>query len=177
MNQEKIGKFIADKRKERNLTQEQLAEKLGVTNRAISNWENGKNMPDLSLFKPLCDELDISINDLFITPVMLKELIEMVDKKEISSKQAKDVFYKSLEDSKSPKDIVKEQGMTQIADDTELINIITSILDENEENIAKYKEGRTNVLDFFVGQVMKATRGKANPSMASSILKEEIEKR
>lgn len=64
MNQEKIGKFIADKRKERNLTQEQLAEKLGVTNRVISNWENGKNMPDLSLFKPLCDELDISINDL-----------------------------------------------------------------------------------------------------------------
>ena len=64
MNQEKIGKFIADKRKERNLTQEQLAEKLEVTNRAISNWENGKNMPDLSLFKPLCDELDIFINDL-----------------------------------------------------------------------------------------------------------------
>ena len=64
MNQEKIGKFIAEKRKERNLTQEQLAEKLGVTNRSISNWENGKNMPDLSLFKPLCNELNISINEL-----------------------------------------------------------------------------------------------------------------
>ena len=63
MNQEKIGKFIAEKRKERNLTQEQLAEKLGVTNRSISNWENGKNMPDLSLFKPLCNELNISINE------------------------------------------------------------------------------------------------------------------
>ena len=55
MNQEKIGKFIAEK---------QLAEKLGVTNRSISNWENGKNMPDLSLFKPLCNELNISINEL-----------------------------------------------------------------------------------------------------------------
>lgn len=64
MNQEKIGNFIAKKRKEKRLTQDQLAEKLGITNRAISNWENGKNMPDLSLFKPLCDELDISINDL-----------------------------------------------------------------------------------------------------------------
>lgn len=64
MNQEKIGKFIAEKRKERNLTQEQLAEKLGVTNRSISNWENGKNMSDLSLFKPLCNELNISINEL-----------------------------------------------------------------------------------------------------------------
>jgi transcriptional regulator with XRE-family HTH domain len=64
MNQDKIGKFIAEKRKEKNLTQQQLAEKLGVSDRSISNWENGKNMPDLSLFKPLCDELCISINDL-----------------------------------------------------------------------------------------------------------------
>ena len=64
MNQEKIGKFIAENRKIKKLTQSELAEKLGVTDRAISNWENGKNMPDLSLFKPLCDILGISINEL-----------------------------------------------------------------------------------------------------------------
>ena len=64
MNQEKIGKFIAECRKKQKMTQEQLAEKLGVTDRAISNWENGKNMPDLSMFKLLCDELKISINEL-----------------------------------------------------------------------------------------------------------------
>ena len=64
MNQEKIGKFIAECRKKQKLTQEQLAEKLGVTDRAVSNWENGKNMPDLSMFKLLCDELNISINEL-----------------------------------------------------------------------------------------------------------------
>lgn len=64
MNQEKIGKFILECRKAKKLTQFELAEKLGVTDRAISNWENGRNMPDLSLFKPLCELLDISINDL-----------------------------------------------------------------------------------------------------------------
>lgn len=64
MNQEKIGKFIAECRKSKKLTQSDLAEKLGVTNKSISNWENGRNMPDLSLFKPLCELLDISINDL-----------------------------------------------------------------------------------------------------------------
>ena len=64
MNQEKIGKFIAKNRKSKKITQSELAEKLGVTDRAISNWENGKNMPDLSLFKPLCDILDITINEL-----------------------------------------------------------------------------------------------------------------
>lgn len=64
MNQEKIGKFIATSRKMKNMTQKELAEKLGVTDRAISNWENGKNMPDLVLFKDLCNILEITINDL-----------------------------------------------------------------------------------------------------------------
>ena len=64
MNQEKIGKFISNVRKDKKLTQRQLADKLGITDRAISKWENGKSMPDLSLLKPLCDILDISINEL-----------------------------------------------------------------------------------------------------------------
>ncbi len=64
MNQEKIGKFILECRKEKKLTQTELAEKLGVTDKSVSNWENGRNMPDLSLFKPLCEILEISINDL-----------------------------------------------------------------------------------------------------------------
>ena len=64
MNQEKIGKFIAKCRKEKKMTQSELAEKLGVTDKSIGNWENGRNMPDLSLFKPLCDVLGITINDL-----------------------------------------------------------------------------------------------------------------
>ena len=64
MDQERIGKFIAECRKEKNLTQQELAERLGVSDRTIGNWENGRNMPDLSLFKPLCQELDITLNDL-----------------------------------------------------------------------------------------------------------------
>lgn len=64
MNQERIGKFIATLRKEKKLTQLELATKIGVTDRAISKWENGRGMPDLSLLVPLCNELDISINEL-----------------------------------------------------------------------------------------------------------------
>ena len=64
MNQEKIGKFITKCRKDKKMTQSELAEKLGVTDKSVGNWENGRNMPDLSLFKPLCDELGITINDL-----------------------------------------------------------------------------------------------------------------
>ena len=60
MKQEEIGKFIAQCRKEKNLTQAQLAEQLGVTNKSISRWENGKTMMDLSLYEPLCKILDIT---------------------------------------------------------------------------------------------------------------------
>ena len=73
MNQDKIGKFIAKCRKEKKMTQSELAEKLGVTDRSIGNWENGRNMPDLSLFKPLCDELGITINDLMSGEKISKE--------------------------------------------------------------------------------------------------------
>ncbi len=65
MDQEKIGKFISKLRKEKNMTQQELADKLGVTDRAISHWENGRRLPDYSLLKDLCDVLSISINELF----------------------------------------------------------------------------------------------------------------
>ena len=64
MDQEKIGKFIAKLRKEKNMTQNELAQKLGVTDRAISKWENGRGMPDISIIQHLCEELSISINEL-----------------------------------------------------------------------------------------------------------------
>jgi len=73
MNQEQIGKFIAKSRKAKNMTQQELAEKLEVSDKTIGNWENGRNMPDLSLFKPLCEELDITINDLMSGEEIKKE--------------------------------------------------------------------------------------------------------
>ena len=73
MNQEKIGKFIAQCRKDKKMTQSELAEKLNVTDRSVSNWENGRNMPDLSLFKPICDELGVTINELLSGERLKKE--------------------------------------------------------------------------------------------------------
>ena len=65
MDQKKIGKFILELRKENNMTQQDLANKIGVTDRAISKWENGRGMPDLSFMNPFCIELGITINELF----------------------------------------------------------------------------------------------------------------
>ena len=96
MDQVKIGKFIAECRKKRNLTQMQLAEKLNITDRAISKWENGKGMPDSSIMLDLCNELKISVNELLCGEVlemnnynekMEQNLIDMVKQKEESDKR------------------------------------------------------------------------------------------
>lgn len=73
MNQEKIGKFIAEKRKENKLTQEQLAEKLNLSKNAISKWERGLNLPDVSIMQDLCQILNITLNELFIGEKILDE--------------------------------------------------------------------------------------------------------
>jgi transcriptional regulator with XRE-family HTH domain/DNA-directed RNA polymerase subunit RPC12/RpoP len=96
MNQVKIGKFIASKRKEQGLTQLQLAEKLGITDRAVSKWETGKSLPDASLMPELCKLLKITINDLLCGEVVSvenynekaeKALLEMVKKEELQNKR------------------------------------------------------------------------------------------
>lgn len=83
MNQEKIGLFIAKCRREKNMTQEDLAEKLGVSNKSISRWENGKTMMDISLFEPLCNELDISI-------------IELLNGEKVNDKKKDKLYTKAL---------------------------------------------------------------------------------
>ena len=96
MNQEKVDKFIAQCRKSKNLTQFQLAERLNITDRAISKWETGKGMPDSSIMLELCDELDISVNELLSGEKIKKNnynekleqnLMEMIKQKEESDKK------------------------------------------------------------------------------------------
>ncbi len=100
MNQIKIGKFIAECRKKNNLTQMQLAEKLNITDRAISKWENGKSMPDSSIMLELCNELKISVNELLsgemiemkdYNQIAEKNLLEMAKKEEVQNKKM--MFY------------------------------------------------------------------------------------
>lgn len=85
MEQKQIGEFIAQCRKEKGLTQLQLAEALGITNQAVSKWENGRGMPDISLLQPLCDILDISLNELFSGKHLSAEEYKISAEKNISS--------------------------------------------------------------------------------------------
>ena len=85
MNQEKIGKFIAKSRKKKNMTQEQLAQKLGITAKAVSKWECGKGLPDVSLYEPLCKELNITLNEFFAGESLKKEEVVSQSEKNIQN--------------------------------------------------------------------------------------------
>lgn len=114
-----------------------------------------------------------NINDLYLTPKRLKNLIDELNKKTISSKQAKEIFEKIIEEKKEVKDFISKEN-AQISDQDELTKIIEEILANNEAQIEEYKNGRTNIFDYFVGQVMKQTRGKANPVLTKEILTEKL---
>ncbi len=105
MNQEKIGKFIANCRNKQELTQEQLAEKLGVTDKSVSRWENGRTMPDVSLFEPLCKILKISLNEFFAGQYLTqsellknseKNILNIAIKEKRTRKKLKKVMMLSL---------------------------------------------------------------------------------
>ena len=101
----------------------------------------------------------------------------MVSDGTISSKQGKEVLFKCLYENKNPKTVVEESGIKQIGSADEILKVVIEVLDENSDNIEKYKAGRTNVVDYLVGQVMKKTRGQANPGITRNMMIEEIEKR
>lgn len=143
--------------------------KLGGNPKNASNWITSVILGHLNKF-------ELSINELFLTPKMLVELMNMVSDGKISSKQSKEVLYKVLENKKEPSVIVEELGMKQIGDEESIRPLVIKVLDEHLDLIEEYRKGR-NVFDFFVGQIMKATRGQANPGLTAKIIKEEIEKR
>lgn len=142
---------------------------LGIDAKTASNWVTVNIVGELN-------REEIELKDFFITPTYLKQIIDPLVKGTISSKQAKEIFIKSLEEKKEPKTFISSD-MAQISDETELTKIIIEILDANPTQIEQYKSGKDNLFDYFVGQVMKNTRGKANPVMTKDILNKELEKR
>lgn len=143
--------------------------KLGANPKSASNWVTSNILGFLN-------KEDLTIKELSLTPKMLVSLINMIESGKISSKQGKEVFQKVIESGKEPEKIVEELGMKQIGDDSAIREIVVKVLDEHLDLIEAHRKGKP-VFDFFVGQVMKATRGQANPSLTANIIKEEIEKR
>ncbi|MCZ6684899.1 MAG: Asp-tRNA(Asn)/Glu-tRNA(Gln) amidotransferase subunit GatB [Candidatus Dadabacteria bacterium] len=111
-----------------------------------------------------------------ISPEKLGELLILIEDGTISGKIAKDVFEDMLTSGKSANQIVKEKGMKQISDQSEIENIVSRILADHPDEISRYKAGDQKLMGFFVGQVMKETKGKANPKIVNEILRKGLSK-
>ena len=141
---------------------------LGANPQSVANWLN-------SIILGHINKMELSIKELFLTPKMLKGLIDLVEGNKISIKQAKEVLTKAIEEEKDPVKLVSELGIKQITDEKELTSIIDEVISENQPQLEAYKKN-PKLFDYFVGQVMKKTRGKANPALTAKILKQELEK-
>ena len=140
--------------------------KLGIDKKQAANWVSVNIIAELN-------KDDSSIKDFYVTPTMLKEILDAINNGTISSKQAKEVFAKCLEEKKEPTSFISEN--TQMSDSGELEKIIDTIIENNPSQVAEYRGGRDRLFDFFVGQVMKETRGKANPVMTKEILHSKLD--
>ena len=134
----------------------------------VSNWIMGDVLRRLN-------DSGLEIEDLKFGPKDLADLIELVNADKISNNIGKKVLRDMFETGKSPDKIVKEKGLIQISDEGELTGIVDKVLSENEQSIIDYRNGKDRALGFLVGQVMKATRGKANPQMVNQIIREKLE--
>ncbi|HIP51772.1 MAG TPA: glutamine--tRNA ligase, partial [Campylobacterales bacterium] len=110
------------------------------------------------------------LSELKFTAVQIAELIKMVDDETISNKIAKQVFEEMLKSGENPTHIVEAKGLVQISDPAIIAPIIDEIIAKNPDNVAKFKSGNTKLLGFFVGQVLKATKGKGNPKVVNALV-------
>lgn len=109
-----------------------------------------------------------------VTPENLAALLTIVEKGTISGKIAKTVFVEMMESGKDAATIVKEKNLVQMSDEGDLVRIVQEIMSENPDQVAQFREGKTKVMGFFVGQLMKRTKGRANPQMANELFQKEL---
>jgi aspartyl-tRNA(Asn)/glutamyl-tRNA(Gln) amidotransferase subunit B len=138
------------------------------TPKVVGNWIMG---PLLGLL----NAQDKTIEDSPISAEDLAALLQLLDKGTISGKIAKTVFDEMAATGQPPADIVKAKGLVQVSDSSAIEAAVHQVLADAPEEVARYKAGQSKLLGFFVGQVMKATRGKANPQIVNDILKKELD--
>ncbi|HLJ17836.1 MAG TPA: Asp-tRNA(Asn)/Glu-tRNA(Gln) amidotransferase subunit GatB [Bryobacteraceae bacterium] len=135
--------------------------------RAAANWVMGDLMGALK-------EQGKEITESPVSPEQLGELVSLISKGEISGKLAKEIFPKMFQTGDSARAIMEREGLKQISDSSALGKIVDDVIAANPKQVEQYKSGKTAVLGFLVGQVMKASRGQANPAGVNQLLKEKL---
>ena len=135
--------------------------------KAAANWITGDIMAAMN-------EKNIQISQLKVAPKALVELLKMIDSQAISGKIAKEVIAEMIGTGKGPQDIVKEKNLAQISDKGAIEQAVKDALAKNEKSVVDYRSGKKTALTFLVGQVMRQTKGKANPAIVNELLKKHL---
>ena len=135
--------------------------------KAISNWIMGDLLRDLNL-------AGVEVEQSPVKPLQIAAMVKMIDDGTISGKIAKTVFEEIFKTSKDPDVIVKEKGLVQITDESEIEGIVDKVIAENPKQAEALRGGKDNLIGFFVGQVMKLSGGKANPAAVNEIIKRKL---
>ena len=142
--------------------------KASANPRATSNWIRSELLREL-------EAAGLSASDSPVTPANLGKLINLIDDGTISGKQAKDVLVEMFKTGKGAEAIVAEQGLVQVSDTGEIDALIDEVMSANPEQVAGFRSGKEALLGFFVGQVIKASKGKANPKIVNERLREKLQ--
>ncbi len=143
------------------------AVELGGEPRIVGNWMKGELMR-------LLNEENKQIEECRLKPEHLVGLLKLMDKGTISGKIAKTVFEEIYYTGKNAEIIIKEKGLVQISDEAGIDRVVNEVLEKNPGEVERFRAGEEKLLGFFVGQVMKATKGKANPQMVNELLKKRL---
>lgn len=124
------------------------------------------------------NKLEISLDEFTITPSMLSGVIKLVHDGDISLDHARKILYQAIDEKKDPLELIKKQNLHQIDDESELLKLITGIMEENKEIVRQYvEEGNNGAINFFIGQTMKQSNRQANPNKSKDIIIKELERR
>ena len=123
----------------------------------------------------LANETGVAVHESAVTPKALAELASLVEGKTVNSKIAKELLERMWAGGGSPKAIVQKEGLAQTSDSGEIGKLVDEVLAANEKAVTDYKAGKTNILGFLTGAVIKASRGKANPSLVNELLRKKLE--
>ena len=136
--------------------------------KAVSNWISGD-------FSRLLHATDTEIDDSRVTPQHLAGMLDLIDDGTLTGAAAKTLFEEMFNTGRQAKEIIAEKGLTQISDTKEVEEIVSRVIAANAQAVADFRKGKERALSFLVGQVMRETKGRANPSLANRLLKEELE--
>ena len=136
--------------------------------KGVANWLLG----DVSAY---LNNEGITIAEFKVTPAHLAELVNLTKEGVLSSKLAKKVFAEMLKEDKAPKALVKELGLEQVSDEGAIMQLVEETIAENPQSVADFKAGKDRAIGFLVGQIMKKSKGKANPGMVQQMLKEKMQ--